>query len=224
MKRNGILGGLCLVVVIFGVGLPGPSGEASASSPKAATLAYVENTKLPITRQILKAFRSARPSRKSVTRHTDQFSGLSHRNVTRILLTLPARVLYGVGGRGLYEFAVDFRGPIKPKNAVTVGVSSTAGNGNGYGFLLGRTTKDGPQNSTPMHWLVGAYYGARSRNYDSCSIFGGPGAYHPILSQSILSAALRQAQTVIRRGQKRRPIQWQPDVVSSKKPAKTCTS
>lgn len=227
MKRIGILAGISVVVAFGGMTLPG--AEGSPSSPKAATLAFVDKAKLPIAREVVQAFRQAPRARRTVRRHATQMGGFTHRNVTNISVVLPARIEFRKGRRGTYEYSADFRGRIKPKNLVTVSINSYPDypvQDGSYLFMLGRTERDGATSATPMHWILSSttVHGRKYLSHvsDSCSIVGGRGGYHPILSRSLLKVGLRQARTVLRRAVMRRPIIRLRDVLGPMKPARKC--
>lgn len=190
----------------------------SLSGPKPASLGYVDKAILPIARQVIQAIRRAKPSTKDVTRNTSQMAGLSYKNVTNINVKIPAKT-----GRGYYSYAADFKGLVKPNSLVTVVVSSIKNDkNNAYSFLLGRTKKDGPTNTLPMHWLMGNIYAPKIRFYDSCSVTSGRVGPHPILSKQILAAGIGQARNVLRRATKRYSIARQKDILARMKPAKDC--
>lgn len=200
---------------------------SSSRDPSAATLQYVDKAVLPLARKFVRALRKARPSRKQVTRHTSQMYGKSHSNVTNISVTLPAR-----GARkGEYVFfAGDFRGRIKPRNAVTLSLGAAPARGidGVYSFSLSRSTYDNPGSSvySSMHWLIDAFYGRGSRfldhQYDSCAANGKLGGDFPIMSKTILAAGIRQASNVLRRATKRKPLTRQRDVFAGLTPATRC--
>lgn len=223
MKLNKSTG--VAVAVVATCLLVGVAGSTSAKPvrPDAATLKFVDKAKLPIAREVIRTFRRTKPSQRTLTRHTGQLIGMSHRNVTNISGEIPARLAFKRSQVGFYYFAADFKGAVRPRNMVSVTISSLTtpvGNRGVYGFLMGRTKNDGPTNEWPMHWLFSAGYmrGAKDVSYlfDSCAAGGGLGGSKPVLSEPGLLAGMKQARKVLRQAARRMAIRHQKDIFAGR--------
>ncbi len=219
-RLKGLAVGAVTAMLLLGIA---ESASAKPVRPDAATLKFVDKAKLPIAREVIRTFRRTKPSQRTVTRHTSQLIGMSHRNVTNISGEIPVRLAFDSSRVGMYLFSADFRGRTRPKNMVSVSISTypnQVGNRGIYGFIMGRTKNDGPTNSWPMHWLMSAGYMRGSKDvsylFDSCAAGGGLGGSKPVLSVPGLLAGMKQARKVLRQAAKRRPIRRQKDVFAGR--------
>lgn len=210
-----------------------PSATTSAlTGPAPAQFAYVNKAMLPLAKDFIKTFRTAKRSDRELQRGT---TGLStdYRNLTSLTVIKDARVKGDRSARGgaYYNSTAYFRGQIRPKNMVGVYISKDAEahryiNRN-YEFIGGKTKQPGPYGIiTPRLWTIDTRTaGSGSDQYDSCTInpnINEGRGYWPTLSLPIINAGIREARKVLVQTQKRQPLGPQRDVFAGMKPAKKC--
>lgn len=204
------------------------ASAAKSGEPAPATYNYTNKAVRPLAGGVIKAFRRAKPSDRSIERHTSGVTADGN-NLTKLDVILGARVKGDNSSRGLayYSLQAWFKGAVKPKNVAEVAISKAtiASKYQDRGFTLyaSKTQHPGPSGIvTPWLWSVSPWVGGRDDDrYDSCSIKGSEG-YWPTLSKPIIDASIGEAKQVIKDARYRRPLKKQRNVLAGMKSAKGC--
>jgi hypothetical protein len=212
-------------------GKPGATVSA-IKGPAPAKYGYVNQAMLPLAKDFIKTFRSAKRSEREVERGTTGIN-TDYRNLTYLKVAKVARVKGDRSARGgaFYFNTAYFRGQIRPKNMVefTISKHTEAARYYNRGFSIsgGKTKQPGPYGIiTPRLWTIDTWTpGSGSDQYDSCTInpnINEGEGYWPTLSLPIVNAGIREARKVLVQTQKRQPLGPQRDVFAGMKPAKSC--
>jgi len=205
---------------------------SALTGPAPAQFAYVNKAMLPMAKDFIKTFRTAKRSEREVQRGTTGIN-TDYRNLTGLTILKNARVKGDRSARGgaYYDSSAYFRGPIRPKNMVGFYIYKNAEAGRyqnrDYKFVGGQTKQPGPYDIiTPRLWTIDTRTaGSGSDQYDSCTInpkINEGRGYWPTLSLPIINAGIREARKVLVQTQKRQPLGPQRDVFAGMKPAKKC--